>query len=247
MNTEYVHISVRASLLFFVVALSYRGVLFYLSGAVYIPLAEYPCHSATIPWNIRYYSFWCPVGKIFVIVPRLVYCPMIARWRVVLTQYHKVPVQLYCTFFSILRTPPTQYTNELTIPWLHSLFRVVVRNKNNLRTVLPNYYQHIDCLKRRAAFLTPHSKKQVLQALALSYLDYCPVLWLSAARKDLVKLQLAQNRPAHLALHCNQRADINIMHASLSWQIFVFIYFNFISTGRLVENTFSFTTATWPR
>ena len=32
-----------------------------------------------------------------------------------------------------------------------------------------------------------------------------------------LRLQLAQNREARLALHCNQRADINTMHASLSW------------------------------
>ncbi|XP_045546557.1 uncharacterized protein isoform X1 [Salmo salar] len=72
-------------------------------------------------------------------------------------------------------------------------------------------------IKRCSAFLTPHSKKQVLQALVLSNLDYCPVVWSSAARKDLVKLQLAQNRAARFALNCNQRADINTMHASLSW------------------------------
>ena len=67
--------------------------------------------------------------------------------------------------------------------------------------------------------MTPHSKKQVLQALVLSNLDYHPVVWSSAARKDLVKLQLAQNRVAHFALNCNQKADINTMHASLSWLI----------------------------
>jgi hypothetical protein len=42
-------------------------------------------------------------------------------------------------------------------------------------------------------------------------------MWSSAARKYQVKLQLAQNRAAHLSLHCNQRADINTMHGSLSW------------------------------
>ena len=51
----------------------------------------------------------------------------------------------------------------------------------------------------------------------MSYLDYCPIVWSSAARKDLVKLQLAQNRVVCLSLHCNQRADINNAHASLSW------------------------------
>ena len=72
-------------------------------------------------------------------------------------------------------------------------------------------------IKRCSAFLTPHSRKQVLQALVLSNLDYCPVMWSSAAKKDLVKLQLAQDRAAHLAHHCNQRADISTMHSSLSW------------------------------
>jgi hypothetical protein len=72
-------------------------------------------------------------------------------------------------------------------------------------------------IKRCSAFLTPHSRKQVLQALVLSNPDYCLVVWSSAARKDLVKLQLAQNRAARLALNCNQRDDINTMQASLSW------------------------------
>jgi hypothetical protein len=36
-------------------------------------------------------------------------------------------------------------------------------------------------------------------------------MWSSAAKKDRVKLQLVQNRAARLALHCNQRADINTM------------------------------------
>jgi hypothetical protein len=39
----------------------------------------------------------------------------------------------------------------------------------------------------------------------------------SVAKKNLVKLPLAQNRVARLALHCNQGANINTMHASLSW------------------------------
>jgi hypothetical protein len=51
-----------------------------------------------------------------------------------------------------------------------------------------------------SAFLTPHS--------SFSYLDYCPVVWSNAARKDLVKLHLAQNKATRLALHCNPRADI---------------------------------------
>jgi hypothetical protein len=36
-------------------------------------------------------------------------------------------------------------------------------------------------------------------------------------KKDLGKLQLAQNRAAWLALGCTQRANINNMRANLSW------------------------------
>ena len=54
-------------------------------------------------------------------------------------------------------------------------------------------------------------------SFVVCYLDYCPVVWSSAASHDLVKLQLAQHRAARRALYCNQWADINTMHASLSW------------------------------
>ena len=58
----------------------------------------------------------------------------------------------------------------------------------------------LSVIKRCSAFLTPHSTKHVLQALVLAYLDYCPVIWSSDAKKDLDKLQLAQNRAASLVI-----------------------------------------------
>jgi hypothetical protein len=52
--------------------------------------------------------------------------------------------------------------------------------------------------------------------LVLSHLDYCPVVGSGATKRDLGKLQLAQNRAAQLALKCTWRANIN-MHVNLSW------------------------------
>ena len=58
------------------------------------------------------------------------------------------------------------------------------------------------CNKEMLCFFdTTVQKKQVLQALVLSKLDYCTVVWSRVARKDLVKLQLAQNRAARFALN----------------------------------------------
>ena len=55
-------------------------------------------------------------------------------------------------------------------------------------------------IKCCSVFLTLLSTKQALQALVLSYLDYCPVTWSSATKRDLGKLQLAQNRAAQFTL-----------------------------------------------
>jgi hypothetical protein len=52
------------------------------------------------------------------------------------------------------------------------------------------------------AFLTQRSTVLVVHALILSHLDCCAIIWSSAAKKDLAKLQLAQNKAACLALNC---------------------------------------------
>ena len=67
----------------------------------------------------------------------------------------------------------------------------------------------LSVINRCSDFLTPHSSKQVLRVLVLSYLDYCPVIWSCAAKKDLVKLQMVQNSFSRLALHCNHWDNIN--------------------------------------
>ena len=65
-------------------------------------------------------------------------------------------------------------------------------------------------------FLTTPSTRQVLQTLVLSHLDYCSIMWSGATKKDLGKLQLAQNRAARLALGFTWRANISNMHVNLS-------------------------------
>ena len=64
------------------------------------------------------------------------------------------------------------------------------------------------------AFLTTLSARQVLQALVLSHLDYCSVVWSGATKKEL---KLDQNRAAWLTLGRTQKANINNMHVNLSW------------------------------
>ena len=56
-----------------------------------------------------------------------------------------------------------------------------------------------------------------VRSVVLSHLEFCPVVWSSAARKHLQKLQVAQNRAARLALNCSFRTNVMEMHKSLSW------------------------------
>ena len=75
----------------------------------------------------------------------------------------------------------------------------------------------LSMIRRCAEFLTPTSAVQVIQALVISHLDYCPVVWSNAAKKDLHKLQIAQNKAARLALKCNIRLNTQLIHQNLSW------------------------------
>ena len=69
----------------------------------------------------------------------------------------------------------------------------------------------LSIIKCCSAFLTAPSTRQILQALVLSHLDYCSVVWSGATKRDL---QLAQNRAAQLALGCTQSS--NIINMSIS-------------------------------
>ena len=74
-------------------------------------------------------------------------------------------------------------------------------------------------IRRCASLLTPSSVVQVVQALVLSHLDYCPAVWSNADKKDIMKLQVAENKAARLALGYNyySRASTKPMYERLSW------------------------------
>ena len=58
---------------------------------------------------------------------------------------------------------------------------------------------------------------QIVQSLVLCHLDYCSTVWSSAASGDLRRLQVVQNRAARLVLNRPLRANVDHMHACLSW------------------------------
>ena len=71
--------------------------------------------------------------------------------------------------------------------------------------------------RKCVAYTSPPILNQVVQSLILSHLDYCPVIWSSASKKELNKLQLVQNRAARLVLQCSNRTNVSLMHKRLSW------------------------------
>lgn len=75
----------------------------------------------------------------------------------------------------------------------------------------------ISVIKRCTKYLTNTSKRQVIQALILSNMDYCPVVWSNLAKDKIKKLQVAQNRAARVVLNCDIRTNVIAMHEALSW------------------------------
>ena len=77
--------------------------------------------------------------------------------------------------------------------------------------------RNLSVIKRCAKYIPQQCIPQIVQTLALTHLDYCPMVWSSAAKKDLLKLQLVQNRAARIALSCPKRTNIKTMHSTLGW------------------------------
>ncbi len=51
-------------------------------------------------------------------------------------------------------------------------------------------------------FIPSHFTNQLVQALVLSQMDYCPMIWSNTTESDLHKLQVAQNKAARMILRC---------------------------------------------
>ena len=87
----------------------------------------------------------------------------------------------------------------------------------HIDTTVVKMGRSLSIIKRCSTFLTTLSTRQVLQALVLSHLDYCSVVWSGATKRDLGKLQMAQNRAPRLAFKSTWRANINDMYLNRSW------------------------------
>ena len=75
----------------------------------------------------------------------------------------------------------------------------------------------IHMTRRCEPYVPSHILEQVCRPLILSHLDYCSVVWASATKTVLFKLQVAQNRAARLVLGYSSRTSVRKMQSSLSW------------------------------
>lgn len=127
---------------------------------------------------------------------------------------------------------------------------------SNIKNIIVKMSRAISNLRRCAYFLTSSVTKQVIQALVLSQLDYCSVVWSSASKTDLTKLQLIQNRAARLALRCPFRTSTSARHERLSWLkvedrltctliLFCKKCFHFTKTSWFVLPTSAYMYSTW--
>ena len=71
--------------------------------------------------------------------------------------------------------------------------------------------------RKCSPFLPSSLLRQIVCSLVLCHLDYCSVIWSSASKTLLRKLQVAQNKAVRLVLKCNSRSNVVKMHERLKW------------------------------
>ena len=97
----------------------------------------------------------------------------------------------------------------------------------------------VSVVRRVSSSLTVEIRKQVLNAIVLSLMDYCFVVWSNASKSDLDRLQKAQNKAARCALNCNLRTSIDSMHVRLRWlsvsQRSSYVLLNFVRNLKVLQ------------
>lgn len=88
---------------------------------------------------------------------------------------------------------------------------------NHIKNIVSKIGKGISMTRKCSAFVTPSIIKPVIHSLALSHLEYCSVIWSSALKSDMKKLQVAQNKAARLVLGCFFRTNTAYMHRQLNW------------------------------
>ena len=58
---------------------------------------------------------------------------------------------------------------------------------------------------------------QIVNALVLSHLDYCSVVWSSTSMTQIKNLRIAQNKAARCIFRYSYKANVNTMCNCLSW------------------------------
>ena len=89
--------------------------------------------------------------------------------------------------------------------------------KTHINKMVNKMGSGISVIRRCKAYLTPKSTKLIMQALILSNLDYCPVVWSNVMAAIINKLQKVQNRAARIVLGCDLRTNVIKMHRNLGW------------------------------
>lgn len=88
---------------------------------------------------------------------------------------------------------------------------------NHIDDVAMRMGRAVSVINRCSYYMNDHTIKLVIQALVLSHIDYCSIVWSSAPKSVIQKLQFVQNRAARLVLGCPYRANVKYMHSRLQW------------------------------
>lgn len=66
-------------------------------------------------------------------------------------------------------------------------------------------------------YLPGYLVKQLMQAIVLSQMDYCSVVWSNTSENNLNKLQVVLNKAARIVLNCSYRTRVSEMLNTLNW------------------------------
>ena len=93
----------------------------------------------------------------------------------------------------------------------------------HIDTTVANMGRSLSIIKRYSTFLTALSTRQVLQALVLSHLDYCPVVWSGVIKSDVLPITGQHGWPLNVHGELTLNLSWLKVEERLTSSLFVFV------------------------
>lgn len=184
-----------------------KAVMYADDTTIYLPASTADTLSSTLDRELKSVAMWAHANKLLLNTTKTKSILFASSWNL------KAKPQLK------LSVDGTMITQVEETKLLGVIIDSRLQWSKHIEHIVSVMGRELSVIRRCANYIPQHLLPVVIKTVVLSHLQYCPMVWSSAPKKDVDKLQFVQNKAARLSLNCSRYANIQNMHQTLGWAL----------------------------